>query len=71
MPYFCPIPKQDDLADDIKIICTSHDSAKWSCDECPDLDPWRSLHERRRRYIEGKLATHRPAILKKAKERIK
>jgi len=71
MSYLCPIPQSDDLANDIEVVCTSHRSAKWSCDECPDLEPWRKLHRRRRRYVEGKLAVHRPGIVRKAKERIK
>jgi epoxyqueuosine reductase QueG len=71
MPYYCPIPQKDDLADDIKIVCTTHDNPKWGCDECPDLSPWRKLHHRRKLYIDRKLAVHRPAILKNAKERVK
>ena len=71
MTYYCPIPQSDDLADDVKVVCTTHNGpAKWSCDECPDLDSWRKLHRRRRAYVERKLAVHRPGILKKAKERV-
>ena len=69
--HLCPIPQKDDVANDIEIVCTTHDSHDWGCDECPDLSPWRELHGKRMKLVEKKLTTHRPGIIKEAKERIK
>lgn len=71
MKHLCPIPQKNNVANDIEIICTTHNTLEWGCDECPDLQPWRTLYGKRQAFIEKELAVHRPEILKKAKEKIK
>jgi len=75
-PYYCPVPNTTypnygALADDVKIICTTHDNPKWGCDECPDLQKWRELFTKRQEFVDKKMKAHYKKAVAQAKKEIK